>query len=158
MGKLNRGGNQLKNSMKTLAMWLVIGIILIVLISSIIENTDNKLAYSDLIAKVEAGEVQEIVLSADGKKAEVQLKNENFSKEVNIPSVNSLMDSLNESMKAGTVTVSEKSQSIWMVILSLLTPFGLLIIFFIFWFLLMGGAQGGNGGSGKTMSFGKSRR
>ena len=157
MGKLNRGGNQLKNSMKTLAMWLVIGIILIVLISSIIENTDNKLAYSDLIAKVEAGEVQEIVLSADGKKAEVQLKNENFSKEVNIPSVNSLMDSLNESMKAGTVTVSEKSQSIWMVILSLLTPFGLLIIFFIFWFLLMGGAQGGNGGSGKTMSFGKSR-
>lgn len=147
----------MKNSMKTLAMWLVIGIILIVLISSIIENTDNKLAYSDLIAKVEAGEVQEIVLSADGKKAEVQLKNENFSKEVNIPSVNSLMDSLNESMKAGTVTVSEKSQSIWMVILSLLTPFGLLIIFFIFWFLLMGGAQGGNGGSGKTMSFGKSR-
>jgi cell division protease FtsH len=67
------------------------------------------------------------------------------------------MDNLSESMKAGTVTVSEKSQSIWMVILSLLTPFGLLIIFFIFWFLLMGGAQGGSGGSGKTMSFGKSR-
>jgi len=143
--------------MKTLAMWLIIGIILIVLISSIIENTDNKLAYSDLLAKVEAGEVQEIVLSADGTKAEVQLKNENFSKEVNIPSVDSLMDNLSESMKAGTVTVSEKSQSIWMVILSLLTPFGLLIIFFIFWFLLMGGAQGGSGGSGKTMSFGKSR-
>ena len=147
----------MKNSMKTLAMWLIIGIILIVLISSIIENTDNKLAYSDLLAKVEAGEVQEIVLSADGTKAEVQLKNENFSKEVNIPSVDSLMDNLSESMKAGTVTVSEKSQSIWMVILSLLTPFGLLIIFFIFWFLLMGGAQGGSGGSGKTMSFGKSR-
>ena len=147
----------MKNSMKTLAIWIIIGIILIVLISSIIENTDNKLAYSDLLAKVEAGEVQEIVLSADGTKAEVQLKNENFSKEVNIPSVDSLMDNLSESMKAGTVTVSEKSQSIWMVILSLLTPFGLLIIFFIFWFLLMGGAQGGSGGSGKTMSFGKSR-
>ena len=147
----------MKNSMKTLAMWLVIGIILIVLISSIIENTDNKLAYSDLLAKAEAGEVQEIVLSADGTKAEVQLKNENFSKEVNIPSVDSLMDNLSENMKAGTVKVSEKSQSIWMLILSLLTPFGLLIIFFIFWFLLMGGAQGGSGGTGKTMSFGKSR-
>ena len=147
----------MKNSIKTLAMWLVIGIILIVLISSIIENTDNKLAYSDLIAKVEAGDVREITLSSDGTKAEVKLKDENFTKEVNIPSVDNLLESLNESMRAGTVTVNEKSESIWMVILSLLTPFGLLIIFFIFWFFLMGGAQAGNGGSGKTMSFGKSR-
>ncbi len=147
----------MKNSIKTLAMWLIIGIILIVLISSIIENTDSKLAYSDLIAKVEAGEVKEITLAANGKKAEVKLKNENFTKEVNIPSVDNLMETLTDNMKAGSVTVNEKSESIWMVFLSLLTPFGLLIIFFIFWFLLMGGAQGGNGGNGKTMSFGKSR-
>ncbi len=147
----------MKNSIKTLAMWLIIGIILIVLISSIIENTDSKLAYSDLIAKIESGEVKEITLSADKKKAEVKLKNENFAKEVNIPSVDNLMETLTDSMKAGSITVNEKSESIWMVLLSLLTPFGLLIIFFIFWFLLMGGAQGGNGGNGKTMSFGKSR-
>ena len=148
----------MKNGIKTLAMWLIIGIILIVLISSIVENRDNKLAYSDLISKIEAGEVKEITLSADGVKAEVKLKNENFSKEVNIPSVENLMNSLNESMKAGTVKVTEKSESIWMVIFSLLTPFGILIIFFIFWFFLMGGIQGGgNGGNGKTMSFGKSR-
>ncbi len=159
MGSLRNkiGGNVLKNSIKTLAMWLIIGIILIVLISSIIENTDSKLAYSDLIAKIESGEVKEITLSADKKKAEVKLKNENFAKEVNIPSVDNLMETLTDSMKAGSITVNEKSESIWMVLLSLLTPFGLLIIFFIFWFLLMGGAQGGNGGNGKTMSFGKSR-
>jgi len=148
----------LKNSIKTLAMWLIIGIILVVLISSIVENRDNKLAYSELISKIEAGEVKEITLSSDGVKAEVKLKNENFTKEVNIPSVENLMNSLNDSMKAGTVKVTEKSESIWMVIFSLLTPFGILIIFFIFWFLLMGGAQSGNGGAGgKTMSFGKSR-
>ena len=147
----------MKNSMKTLAMWLIIFIIVVVLISSIIENTDNKLAYSDLIAKIESGEVNEIRLSSDGTKAEVELKNENFAKEVNIPSVDNLMESLNESMRAGSVTVTKESQSIWMVIFSLLTPFGLLIIFFIFWFLLMGGTQGGNNGAGKTMSFGKSR-
>jgi len=148
----------LKNSIKTLAMWLIIGIILVVLISSIVENRDNKLAYSELISKIEAGEVKEITLSSDGVKAEVKLKNENFTKEVNIPSVENLMNSLNASMKAGTVKVTEKSESIWMVIFSLLTPFGILIIFFIFWFLLMGGAQSGNGGAGgKTMSFGKSR-
>jgi len=148
----------LKNSIKTLAMWLIVGIIVIVLISSIMENTDNKLAYSELISKIEAGEVKEITLESDGSKAEVKLKNENFSKEVNIPSVENLMNSLNESMKAGTVKVTEKSESIWLVVFNLLTPFGILIIFFIFWFLLMGGAQNGNGGAGgKTMSFGKSR-
>lgn len=140
----------MKNSIKTLAMWLIIGVILIVLISSIIENTDNKLSYSELIAKVESGDVREITLSSDGAQAEVKLKDENFTKEVNIPSVDNLLESLNESMKAGTVTVNEKSESIWMIILSLLTPFGLLIIFFIFWFFLMGGAQAGNGGSRKN--------
>ena len=149
----------MKNSIKTLAMWLIIAVILIVLISSIMENTDNKLAYSELISKIEAGEVKEITLASDGGKAEVKLKNENFSKEVNIPSVENLMNSLSESMKAGTVKVTEKSESLWMVVFSLLTPFGLLIIFFIFWFFLMGGIQGGAGGNGngKTMSFGKSR-
>ncbi len=147
----------MKNSIKTLAMWLVIAIILIVLISSIIENTDNKLAYSDLVAKIETEEVREITLSSNGSKAEVKLKNENVTKEVNIPSVYNLMNTLENSMRAGTVKVTEKSESIWMVIFSLLTPFGLLIIFLVFWFFLMGGAGGANGGNGKTMSFGKSR-
>ena len=148
----------MKNGIKSLAMWLIIFIIFIVLISSIIDNTENRLAYSELLSKVEAGEVKEITLESNGSKAEVKLKNENFSKEVNIPSVENLMNSLNESMKAGTVKVTEKSESVWLVVFNLLTPFGILIIFFIFWFLLMGGAQNGNGGAGgKTMSFGKSR-
>ena len=148
----------MKNSIKTLAMWLIIGIILIVLISSIIENTDNKLAYSDLVAKIETGDVTEIKISSEGTKAEVKLKNENFKKEVNIPSVDNLMDSLSNSMRAGTITVKQDSEAFWMLILSLLTPFGIVIIFFIFWFLVMGGAGGaGNGAGGKTMSFGKSR-
>ena len=64
----------MKNSIKTLAIWLVIWIILIVLISSIIENTDNKLSYSELIAKAEAGDVKEIMLSSDGTRSEVKLK------------------------------------------------------------------------------------
>ena len=148
----------MKNSIKTLAMWLIIGIILIVLISSIIENTDNKLAYSDLIAKIETGDVTEIKISSEGTKAEVKIKGENFKKEVNIPSVDNLMDSLSNSMRAGTITVKQDSEAFWMIILSLLTPFGIVIIFFIFWFLVMGGAGGaGNGAGGKTMSFGKSR-
>ena len=47
----------MKNSLKTLAIWLIIGIILIVLISAILDNSNTKLAYSDLIAKIETGEI-----------------------------------------------------------------------------------------------------
>ena len=147
----------MKNGIKTLAMWLIIGIILIVLISSILSNTDNKLAYSELISKIESGEVKEVELSYDGTTAIVELTNDNVPKEVNIPSVDNLMTSLDDSMKAGTITVTEEDQSIFMIILQLLTPFGILIIFFIFWFLLMGGINQGGAGGSKTMSFGKSK-
>lgn len=147
----------MKNGIKTLAMWLIIGIILIVLISSILNNTDNKLAYSDLVSKIESGEVEEIELSYQGETAVVKLKNENVAKEVNIPSIDNLIETLSESMKTGAVKVSEESESMFMIILQLLTPFGILIIFFIFWFLLMGGINQGGAGGNKTMSFGKSK-
>ncbi len=147
----------MKNGIKTLAMWLIIGIILIVLISSILSNTDNKLAYSELISKIESGEVKEVELSFVNSTIAVVPSYDNVPKEVNIPSVDNLMTSLDESMKAGTITVTEEDQSIFMIILQLLTPFGILIIFFIFWFLLMGGINQGGAGGSKTMSFGKSK-
>ncbi len=146
----------MKSGIKTLAMWLIIGIIFVVLLTSIVDSDNNKLAYSELVESIEAGEVSEIEISADGTTAEVKLKNENFVKQVNIPSIDNLMDNLQESMSAGSVTVTEKSESIWVFILSLLTPFGILIIFLIFWAIFMSGGQGNNSGS-KTMSFGKSR-
>ena len=146
----------MKSGIKTLAMWLIIGIIFIVLLTSILDSDNNKLAYSELLEKIEAGDVSEIEISSDGASAEVKLKDENFIKQVNIPSIDNLMTNLQESMTSGSITVTEQSESIWMFILSLLTPFGLLIIFLIFWFLFMSGAQGNNGGN-KTMSFGKSR-
>ena len=146
----------MKSGIKTLAMWLIIGIIFVVLLTSIVDNDNSKLAYSELLESIEAGEVSEIEISADGMTAEVKLKNENFIKQVNIPSIDNLMDNLQESMTAGSITVTEKSESIWVFILSLLTPFGILIIFLIFWAIFMSGGQGNNSGS-KTMSFGKSR-
>lgn len=144
----------MKNSIKTLAMWLIILVIFIVVITSILDNSSNKLAYSELVAKIEAGEVKEIEISSDGSSAEVLLKNDNIKKEVNIPSIDSLMDNLQDSMKLDNIKVTEKSESIWMIGLSLLTPFGILAIFVIFWFFLMNGNQAGGN---KTMTFGKSK-
>ena len=144
----------MKNSIKTLAMWLIILVIFIVVVTSILDNSNNKLAYSELVAKIEAGEVKEIEIDSKGTSAEVTLKNDNTPKEVNIPSIESLMDNLQESMKTESVKVTEKSESILMMGLSLLTPIGILAIFIVFWFFLMTGNQ--NGGN-KTMTFGKNR-
>ena len=98
----------MKNGIKTLAMWLIIFIIFIVLVSSILDNSSNKLAYSELVASIDAGEVEEIVIDSSGTTAEVTMKNDRVPKEVNIPSMDNLMETVNESMKAGTIEVSER--------------------------------------------------
>ena len=144
----------MKSKIKSLAIWLIILVIFIVIINSILDNTKNKLAYSELIAKIETGSVKEIEISANKAKANVKLKNENVEKEVNIPSIDNLMNVLDESMKAGTIIVSEKSESIFAFGLTLLTPIGILIAFGLFWVFMINSNQNG---SNKTMSFGKSK-
>ena len=145
----------MKNSLKTLAVWLIIGIIIIVSISTIVENANSKLTYSELVAKIEAGQVDKIELEAGGGSAIVKLKNDNGEKKVNIPSVDNLMENLQDHMKNGQVAVTEKSESIWALVLTFLTPIGILLIFIIFWIFMMGTANGQGGN--KTMTFGKSK-
>ena len=145
----------MKNSLKTLAVWLIIGIIIIVSISTIVENANSKLTYSELVAKIEAGQVDKIELEAGGGSAIVKLKNDNGEKKVNIPSVDNLMENLQDHMKNGQVAVTEKSESVWALILTFLTPIGILLIFIIFWIFMMGTANGQGGN--KTMTFGKSK-
>ncbi len=146
----------MKKSVKTLAMWLILGIIFVVLISSIMDNSQNKMKYSELMIAIQSGKVSNIELTSDGTKAYVTLRDEpRAEKEVNIPSIDSFMDKISKNLEENSFTLEEKSQSTILMILSLLSPFGILIIFFIFWFLLMGSNQGASGN--KTMSFGKSR-
>lgn len=143
----------MKSSLKTLAMWLVIGVICVVLITSIIDNSDNKLSYSELITKIENSEIEKIEIEADGKEAYVTTKNNSIQKKVNIPSKDSFMDYVSEKLANGEIELTEKSQSIFITVLSLLSPFGIVIIMLVFFFLLMNQGQGSN----KTMTFGKSK-
>ena len=145
----------MKNGIKSLATWLIIGIILIVVISSIIDNTNSKMTYSELIENIEEKKVESIEINSDGDSAYVTLKTEKGTKQVNIPSLDSFMDYASEQIKAGNFSVESASKSIWLTLLSLLMPFGLVAIFLVFWFFMMNGntAQGGN----KTLTFGKSR-
>ena len=146
----------MKNSIKTLAMWLIIGIIFIIVLSSIMENSNTKLKYSELITKINEGKVESIEIEADGRTATVELSDDKVAKQVNIPDMGNFMSYSEEFIKNGAFSLEEKSESIFITILSLLTPFGLLIIFMIFWFFMMGGANSGQPG-GKTLSFGKSK-
>ena len=144
----------MKNSLKTLAMWLIIGIIFMVVLVTIVDSGDSKLGYSDLLMKIENGEVSEIEIQADGKKALVTLKGVSGQKVTNIPNMESFMEYTQDEQAAGSFKLTEKSQSFAVTLFSLLSPFGLLIIFLLFWFLFLNGSnQGGN----KTMSFGKSK-
>ena len=146
----------MKSGIKTLAMWLIIGIIFIVVLSSILENSNSKLKYSELITNINEGKVESIQLDSDGKSAVVILKDDRVKREVNIPDQETFMRNVDEFLKEGAFSLDKKSESIFVTILGLLTPFGLLIIFFIFWFILMSGSSG-NGAGSKTMTFGKSK-
>ena len=144
----------MKKGIKTLAIWLIMAVIVIVILSSIMENSSSKMTYSELITSIENKEVENIKISADGNLATIKLKNSKTEKEVNIPSLDSFMSYTEEYLKTGEISLDEEKESIWITVLSLVSPFGLLIIFFIFWFMMM---SGGNQGGAKNMTFGKSK-
>ena len=145
----------MKNGLKTLAMWLILGIIFIVVVSAVMENSETKMEYSELLVSMGNGTVEQIELNSEGTKAYVTLKNSNIEKEVNIPSLDSFMNEANEYLIEGNISLKQASESILITILSLLSPFAIAIVFLLFWVLFMG--AGSQGGGNKTMSFGKSR-
>ena len=148
----------MKDKLKTFAIWVILGIIFVVLLSSVLDNTNSKMTYSDLIVKMEQGEVNKIELSSNGEEAYVTLEGQTIAKEVNIPSTESFMNYATDLLKEGKIELKERNQSIWITVLSLLSPFGIVIVFFLFWFLLMNNnASQGGGGVNRTMSFGKSK-
>ena len=144
----------MKNNLRTIIMWLIIGIVSIILVSAILENAETKMSYDELIVAINNSKVEEIELQADGNKAYVKLKNDDTQKEVNIPSIDSFMTEINDDLARQSFKFEEKSESVWITIIGLLSPFAIIIVFFIFWFLLTSGSQSGNN---KTMTFGKSR-
>ena len=144
----------MKNGIKSLAVWLIFLIIFIVLISSIMDNSSNKLAYSELLSDMEKGTVKSIEIQSGGEKALVEVEGESLPKEVNIPDINSFMTYAQEILKTNSYTLTEKPESVFMKGLYLLIPFGIIVIVLLFGLLLINpGNQGGN----KTMSFGKSK-
>ena len=147
-------GSKLKKGIKTLAMWLIIGVIAIVLITSIMENRSSQITYSALITSIENGEVEKIKISSTGSQATVKMKDSKLEKEVSIPSLDSFMTYSQDYLKTGAFSLEEEKESIWITALGFITPFGLLAIFLVFWFIMM---SGNNQNGTKSMTFGKSK-
>ena len=145
----------MKNKIQRFAGFIIVGIILIVLATAIIDREDKKLTYSELISKIELSEVTEIEISGNGKSAYIKLKGETLEKEVNIPNMESFMDYITDYLKAGNIKLTENSENILITILGLISPFGIIIIALLFLFFTMS-ANSQNGGS-KSVSFGKSK-
>ncbi len=154
----------MKNGIKTLATWLVLGLVFLTLLSAVVNNSDYKMSYSDLLNKISTGEVSEVIISSDSKTARAILKSSEASgdkaetkvtteKEVIIPSLDSFMEQISDNIVNGQLILTQEEESIIMAILGAFSPFIILIVFLLFWLLLMNPNQGGN----KSMNFGKSK-
>jgi len=144
----------LKNSIKTLAVWLIVGIVLLFVVPALLDTSNKKLTYSELVAKIEVGEVTDVEIEYGGKSAKVKLKNDSNVKTVNIPSVENLMENLDGAMKTNSIKVTEEDESFLLIVSDLLLPISSIVLLALMVMLFFGGAQGNSKGS---MSFGKSK-
>ena len=153
----------MKNGIKTLATWLILAIIFIVILNSAVNNTETKMSYSELINNISNGQVTKIRLDSSDNKAYVTMKGadtgnntntvRNAEKEVVIPSIEALMEEISDDIAGGELVLVQEEESIFITILSAFSPFIILIIFLVFWLVLMNPNQNGN----KSISFGKSK-
>ena len=146
----------MKNGLKTLTIWLIIGVVLLFLIPSILDSSSNELTYSELIEKVNSGEVTDVRIDYSNESAVVKLKNDSSLKKVNIPDVESLMTSLNDAMKNNQVNVTKADEPFLSIVSDMLLPISSILLILMMLMLFVGGRQGTNGANG-TLSFGKSK-
>lgn len=143
-----------KSGIKTLAMWLIGIVLFVVLLNANFNSKETEMSYSELINSIKAGEVSNIEISSDGTTATVTLDSTAVKKEVVIPSIDSFMNKVTDYMEDGSFTVTQDEESILSAIISIFSPFVILIIFLLFWLLLMNPNQGQ---AKNTNSFGRSK-
>ncbi|MES2984622.1 MAG: ATP-dependent zinc metalloprotease FtsH [Pseudomonadota bacterium] len=149
---------------KNIMLWIGIIFALFVLVnlagglSSDGGSNVPRMAYSDFLSKVEAGEVKEVIIresKESGTRIQGKLKNdEAFALQaVNDPRlVQNLRD---HNVKLSAAAASSGLDSFWGVFLSSWLPFLVLIGVYIFFMRQMQSGKGGSGGG--AMGFGKSR-
>ncbi len=145
----------MKSGIKKVAMWLILLIIFIMVISAISGNLYKRMSYSELLKSINENKVEQIKILDDNKTAEVKLKGEEYTKNVTIPSLETFMDKINDNLVTEDIDLAQNEENKVLTILEAFGPTILLMIFIFFiWVMFMNpNSQGGN----KTMSFGKSK-
>jgi len=145
----------LKNGIKKIAMWLILLVIFIMVISAISSNMYKKMTYSELLKNLNEDKIETIQISDDNKTASVKIKEDNVEKTVTIPSLDTFMFKISDQLAEGKLELSQMEESKFLKILEAFGPTLLLMVFIFFiWVMFMNpNSQGGN----KTMSFGKSK-
>ena len=139
--------------MKNLILWLVIALVLFSVFQNFSDTSPrNELSYSEFVADVQSGRVAQVRTDAD---VIYGIRNDNTSFKVvrpNIPDAKLIDDLLDKKV---VVTGTEFARpSIWEQLLVASFPILIVIAVFIFFMRQM---QGGAGGKGGPMSFGKSK-
>ena len=112
----------MKSGMKTLALWLILIVIFVILLNMSFTNAETKMAYSELISSVKAGEVSDVLISADGTKAEVTLTTTDVKKEVTIPSLESFMDKATEYVnEESKITITQETNANLLQVINIIT-------------------------------------
>ena len=149
----------MKKSLKGVAFYLLLFAVIVAIFSfTSAPKQKDKDIYSDLILKIQQGEVTELsvvddVATAtlkDGTKMEVEVPGYWILKE---DAGSAMQDQINEG-RLKVETPLPYSPPWW---LTLLPTLGLFIILAVFWFVFMQQAGGGGGGGRNMMSFGKSK-
>lgn len=102
-------------------VWLIIIIISVGILSGLLNDSDRKMNYSELIQAINQGEVSEIEISSDKETLYVTEKKgdvTNKVKEVTIPSLDTFMEEISENITSGQLVVTQDEESPFVAILS----------------------------------------
>ncbi|HZR29298.1 MAG TPA: ATP-dependent metallopeptidase FtsH/Yme1/Tma family protein, partial [Terriglobales bacterium] len=143
----------MNSTVKTIVVWVVILLSIVVLYQVIKSGGGNKekeLKFSEFMNEVDQGNVQQVSISLENYEAQGQLRNDNSTFHTTVPpNYPHLIDVLAE--KHVPVTYKPVSSGNWQ---SYLMFFGPVLLLGAFWFFMIRQMQtGGN----KALSFGKSR-
>jgi len=145
--------------MRSIAMYLLIFVVIIMLVQGMVEpKTDSQnISYSKLIVQIESNNVKSISFTENEVKG-VYKDDTTFTSYIPtiiILSSNFYDKYLAEKVESGEIEVIGKPVPATPLWVSALPTVGMLILLGVLWYVFMKQSQGG--GTGKAMSFGKSR-
>ncbi len=143
---------------KNIFVWVIFGLLLIALFNMFKDGTEhrgNSLPFSDFLVKVDQGQVANVTIKTGFTRSSSVIGNltDGTVFYTQTPDYPNLVDRLTAKGVKINVTTDEGKESIWSVIASLLP----LVIFILIGASLIKQMQGGAGGRGGALGFGKSR-